>query len=541
MEFPRLAQVLNSIAGKLIMPKSAIPKIPLPYSQARQNVNRYPQMPHPTVFQSMNLILSQLTPQERQQLMLALYHGNFLNHDVVGKTVNPICSFPGFNLKSSADTPTIQQLLDEFLEYNNLNIHQTQRILTNTYVIMGELLGLAGQSGDVSFVQFVSPLIIHQIIGDPDNPYEPMCIVLEPSLTEDAILYNVIVKDERRFSAKAQAIRANIAQECYYKANFEDLEFEDAYTSFLPLALFPDAQQYDSWTRRQRRGKPWLMTVSDLTDHLTTTLWGMLDKMRDGVRFNYDFKVDTGEDDPQKSYAIVNAVASKIGIPEQGMPFYHDERTTMTPVRMTLAQGDISGIMDTVFKLSGMGTGIAPYDMGANNVNFATTKSQGTTSEQSQASIQADMEDLYELMGIHTLQVLEARGAIPRAELQCLTEAKTRKHYGVKATSPELATKNLQAMAQTFNVNTTSLIAMKQAGLWHPDMIAKAGEQLSTEILGVTINALSEEEKESLKRKAQEEQLAQPPQPPTSEPKQAQVEAKKTAIDAQKIEEKPTL
>jgi len=498
-------------------------------TQARPKVKHLPPVPPPQVYSQVATYLSQFTPRQKQQIMLHLFSVNFISAQLTIMTVNPIIGMTGITYTAQEDTPTIEEIVAEYLDYNELDNREEQRALVRSYINTGEVCLLSAPYDTTHFTQRVPSVLIRQTFVDPMNPYKVIGVLLEPYYFDQTYYIYKTITDERRLSQEAKDLRKNWIDGCYFFANYESDDVEEAsgWATF-PEKLFPKQSSYDTlaWIRKQRRGTPLFFRSSDLFNHLVDTLWQMLDKVKNWNMFNYDFEIATGEDDLDRSLAKVQAWQTQIGTPTYNSAFYHDDKVKMTPVSFPMQSFDLKRVLDMMLQVSGIGANVTPYDLGDQHTTFATAKAQGNPTEQFRVAIQGTTEDMYYTQFVHILKKAEQQGQIPREELQALKELsyKDRKRYGVKVISPEIGNKDLLSRAQAWKTDSETLKLYQEMGLWTVESLAKAGAQLSRQIAEVEIDPLSDEELTALTEPVPEEMLIEKPGLEKPEPELGDVE-----------------
>ena len=382
-----------------------------------------PPMPSAAVYQAANYGLTRLTTQDRQKLMAWLYQTNIVTKAIMRQTINPIVGMTGFSYQSPPNTPTCEKILDRYRSFNRLDRRPEQRNIVRQYLNSGEMIELAAPFQDTWYTVRCPSLLVRQTLLDPYNFQEVIGLMLEPDYFSGKTYIYKTITDETRLSPQALAIRSRIEHSCFYWANFEHDEMEDApgWTITPDFDKFLDGFGVDAqeWIMKQRRGEPFFSTWIDLFNHLVDTLWSMLDRTKSWGAFNYKFQVNTNDPDIVSSMKKVKQWQDAIGTPEMNSAIYIDQNIDVQPMSFPMQSADIKQLLDVMLQVTGMSANAASYDLGANlNTTYATSKSQGSPQENFQIAVQGDVEDMFLDQYRFVLQDAAKKGRIPKQELK---------------------------------------------------------------------------------------------------------------------------
>jgi hypothetical protein len=387
-------------------------------NRGRPPMRRLPPQPPASLYQQTAQNLTQLTPLQRQTLMLWLYQTNPVCKDLVRLVVDPVIG-KGFSVDVPDDKPSIQKAINEYQLFNGFNGRKLQKNVIRSYINTGETLHLTAPFNNTWYTVRVSSTLIEQTVLDPFNPATIIAVILSNDMFGKVYVYKTVT-DESRLSAPALFFRKFCPYYCFYDYNDEHDQIE--YAASFPVLDIPFKselpKEWNEWGQQQRRGEPFFTTWSDLFDHLVKTLWALLDKSKSWGAYNYHFVVQTDEDDYDDSARKVQTWQTAVGTPQMNEAIWTDERVEVKPMSFPMQSNDIQGIMDVMLQFSGQSSHTPMYDLGSTqHTPFATAKAQGNPKEQFMQSIQTDGEEIFLNQYNFVIDQEVKQGRIPRKEL----------------------------------------------------------------------------------------------------------------------------
>ncbi|MFX0121865.1 MAG: hypothetical protein ACFE9A_20940 [Candidatus Hodarchaeota archaeon] len=409
----------------------------------------------------------------------------------------------GRGVEPTTPDKDLQVILNEFWKGNKLR-HRLKKFTLQLF-LLGEQMypAFVRESDGRVRIGYIDPAEIKRVITHPENVLEQWAVVVKARLestdewieSQEERVYRIIREDEGVVDDNGDVKPPKNPSKLVTAEQAELEEWERRMLNAYGLSEYSGSCFYTSVNNlsNQPRGYSDLLQVSDWLDQLDSILFALTDREQMADYFSFDVTLEGADPDD----VAERARKFRRNPPKKGSVNVHNEKETWNLNRPDLKQsGSIeSGKTILTFILGGVAMPRHWYGFG-DETNRATAEAQGAPTWRTMETDQDQARDM-------VMQMLTF--ARDQAEIAGAWKAKGEGDGEIKLPMPEMASRDVGAVAQALNLVATALTMVEMLGLMTHETMAEVWAKVVNE-LGVEMNAT--EELAALAKGAEEEEMA---------------------------------